>query len=299
MPWDTENPGRCSECDPSFGCFNGSAPCSKTPYEQPATPTPDTRYFRFECKPGACVPYPADSFLGGRRLCRYCYRDDESHLPAAPEPAPTELPCPGCGRPMARVGGPAERRGWTCVNCNSAGDPEEDHLEPAAPTPEPRRTGVVTIPAGSLVAGETYLLVRKPAAPEPRMTVELPWSPAELRQRRALQAIGAEYANWQSDETPCDVAEANQALENIAAILGTIDLRQPPAPEPSAELQSERTRADSWRQSCVAAEAQLAAVQLVARRLRSGEGPVDRLIAVELLERALTPAPSPGAGEKT
>lgn len=31
VPWDTENPGRCSECDPSFGCFNGSAPCSKQP----------------------------------------------------------------------------------------------------------------------------------------------------------------------------------------------------------------------------------------------------------------------------
>lgn len=38
-----------------------------------------------------------------------------------------ELPCPGCGRPMARVGGPGARRGWTCVNCNAAGDPEEDH----------------------------------------------------------------------------------------------------------------------------------------------------------------------------
>lgn len=47
--------------------------------------------------------------------------------PAAPEPQPEELACPGCGRPMARVGGAGARRGWTCVNCNAAGDPEEDH----------------------------------------------------------------------------------------------------------------------------------------------------------------------------
>lgn len=44
----------------------------------------------------------------------------------------TELPCPGCGRPMARVGGPDAHRGWTCVSCNAAGDPEEDHLEDPA-----------------------------------------------------------------------------------------------------------------------------------------------------------------------
>lgn len=44
----------------------------------------------------------------------------------------TELPCPGCGRPMARVGGPGAHRGWTCVSCNAAGDPEEDHLEDPA-----------------------------------------------------------------------------------------------------------------------------------------------------------------------
>lgn len=37
------------------------------------------------------------------------------------------LPCPGCGFAMARVGGPGARRGWTCVSCNAAGDPEEDH----------------------------------------------------------------------------------------------------------------------------------------------------------------------------
>lgn len=60
-------------------------------------------------------------------------------LPGSPNPvtwaeatdlaasATEELPCPGCGRPMARVGGPGARRGWTCVNCNAAGDPEEDH----------------------------------------------------------------------------------------------------------------------------------------------------------------------------
>jgi hypothetical protein len=41
-------------------------------------------------------------------------------------------PCPECGRPMARVAGPGEHRGWTCVNCNAAGDPEEDHLEDPA-----------------------------------------------------------------------------------------------------------------------------------------------------------------------
>lgn len=56
-----------------------------------------------------------------------------------------EPPCPTCGRPMARVAGiaagyplgaPAEKQGWTCVNCNAAGDPEEDHLE-GPPDPEP------------------------------------------------------------------------------------------------------------------------------------------------------------------
>jgi hypothetical protein len=41
-------------------------------------------------------------------------------------------PCPECGRPMARVAGPDKHRGWTCVNCNAAGDPEEDHLEDPA-----------------------------------------------------------------------------------------------------------------------------------------------------------------------
>lgn len=46
---------------------------------------------------------------------------------AASEPRHEELSCPGCGRPMARVGGPGAHRGWTCVNCNAAGDPEEDH----------------------------------------------------------------------------------------------------------------------------------------------------------------------------
>ncbi len=50
---------------------------------------------------------------------------------AAPGGATSEpeqaLACPGCGRPMARVGGPGAHRGWTCVNCNAAGDPEEDH----------------------------------------------------------------------------------------------------------------------------------------------------------------------------
>lgn len=45
---------------------------------------------------------------------------------ARPEEAEA-LPCPGCGRSMARVGGPGARRGWTCVHCNAAGDPEEDH----------------------------------------------------------------------------------------------------------------------------------------------------------------------------
>jgi hypothetical protein len=45
---------------------------------------------------------------------------------ARPEDAEA-LACPGCGRPMARVGGPGARRGWTCVHCNAAGDPEEDH----------------------------------------------------------------------------------------------------------------------------------------------------------------------------
>jgi hypothetical protein len=45
-------------------------------------------------------------------------------------------PCPTCERPMARVAGPAEHRGWTCVNCNAAGDPEEDHLDgPSDPEP--------------------------------------------------------------------------------------------------------------------------------------------------------------------
>jgi hypothetical protein len=33
---------------------------------------------------------------------------------------------------MARVAGPDKHRGWTCVNCNAAGDPEEDHLEDPA-----------------------------------------------------------------------------------------------------------------------------------------------------------------------
>lgn len=52
----------------------------------------------------------------------------------APEPEPPRsedaLPCPGCGRPMARVGGPGAHRGWTCVNCNAAGDAELDHPDP-------------------------------------------------------------------------------------------------------------------------------------------------------------------------
>ncbi len=39
--------------------------------------------------------------------------------------------CPGCQRPMARVAGP-DGAGWTCVNCNAAGDSEEDHLEDPA-----------------------------------------------------------------------------------------------------------------------------------------------------------------------
>jgi hypothetical protein len=30
------------------------------------------------------------------------------------------------------LGAPAEKQGWTCVNCNAAGDPEEDHLEDPA-----------------------------------------------------------------------------------------------------------------------------------------------------------------------
>jgi hypothetical protein len=32
---------------------------------------------------------------------------------------------------MARVAGP-DGPGWTCVNCNAAGDPEDDHLEDPA-----------------------------------------------------------------------------------------------------------------------------------------------------------------------
>jgi hypothetical protein len=51
--------------------------------------------------------------------------DDPSANPRHPA-CEIDLPCPGCGRPMARVGGPGARRGWTCVNCNAAGDPEED-----------------------------------------------------------------------------------------------------------------------------------------------------------------------------
>lgn len=45
----------------------------------------------------------------------------------SPDPDPS---CPDCSRPMARVAGP--HPGWTCVNCNAAGDPEEDH-----PLPDP------------------------------------------------------------------------------------------------------------------------------------------------------------------
>ena len=46
----------------------------------------------------------------------------------------TEPPCPECARPMARVvdGG---RRGWTCVNCNAAGDEEDDQDLRAAHVP--------------------------------------------------------------------------------------------------------------------------------------------------------------------
>lgn len=40
--------------------------------------------------------------------------------------------CPDCGLPMARVAGP-DGHGWTCVNCNAAGDPEGDHPEPLRP----------------------------------------------------------------------------------------------------------------------------------------------------------------------
>lgn len=42
--------------------------------------------------------------------------------------------CPDCGLPMARVAGP-DGHGWTCVNCNAAGDPEGDHLD-APPDPD-------------------------------------------------------------------------------------------------------------------------------------------------------------------
>jgi hypothetical protein len=31
--WDRAS--RCEDCDPSFGCFDGSTPCSKQPMEQP------------------------------------------------------------------------------------------------------------------------------------------------------------------------------------------------------------------------------------------------------------------------
>lgn len=48
-----------------------------------------------------------------------------------------DLPCPGCGRPMARVGGPGARRGWTCVNCNAAGDSEDDLLDAPPSFEEP------------------------------------------------------------------------------------------------------------------------------------------------------------------
>lgn len=61
VPWDTANPGRCSECDPSFGCFDGSAPCSKAPVEQPAAPA------QAELVPGTMHEELRQVMLGERR----------------------------------------------------------------------------------------------------------------------------------------------------------------------------------------------------------------------------------------
>lgn len=46
---------------------------------------------------------------------------------AAPAEAPSAPECPECRRPMARVAGP-RGRGWTCLLCNAAGEPEGDWL---------------------------------------------------------------------------------------------------------------------------------------------------------------------------
>lgn len=59
---------------------------------------------------------------------------------------------------------------------------------------------------------------------------------------------------------------------------------------------SEHSRiGDGYWERMMAAEAKNTIVRLIVRRLRSGDGPVDRMIVVEMLERALTATPSPSS----
>lgn len=106
------------------------------PFVPPGTPRcPNCRHpFQFVlCGPSRQDDPPSNGTAPGGAEARRPSEPTPGPATALEESAPARggsepaLPCPGCGRPMARVGGPGARRGWTCVNCNAAGDPVEDH----------------------------------------------------------------------------------------------------------------------------------------------------------------------------